>query len=139
MDSIIVYKSKRQLLVFSKGELLKTYKISLGKNPIGDKEFEGDKKTPEGVYSIIDKNTNSRFYKNLGLSYPNTEDIEMAKRFGKPTGGNIKIHGIQNGLGFVGKFQRLFDWTAGCIALTNNEMDELYNSVPIGTKIEIRP
>ncbi len=79
IDSLAVYKSKRELMAYSHGQLIKTYKISLGKNPIGDKEFEGDKKTPEGVYFINAKNPNSGYYKNLGISYPNKQDIEVSK------------------------------------------------------------
>jgi murein L,D-transpeptidase YafK len=137
--SIIVNKSKRELLAYSNGQLVKKYKISLGKNPIGDKEYEGDCKTPEGIYSINDKNPNSGYYKNLGISYPNQEDIEYSKNLGKPTGGEIKIHGLRNRIEFIGKFQRWFDWTKGCIALTNEEMEELYQQVDVGTKIEIKP
>lgn len=139
VDSILVLKSKRELIAFSNGIAVKTYKIALGKQPIGSKEIEGDNKTPEGIYTINDKNENSAFYKNLGVSYPNELQIENAKRVGKNPGGDIKIHGLRNGIGFLNKFHRLFDWTAGCIAVTNEEIDELYNAVPIGTKIEIRP
>jgi len=139
IDSLVVYKSKRALLAYSKGQLMKTYTISLGKNPIGDKEFEGDKKTPEGVYFINAKNPNSGYYENLGISYPNEQDIAYSKKMGKPAGGDVKIHGLRNGTGFIYKFQRWNDWTAGCIALTNPEVEELYNSVDIGTCIEIKP
>ena len=139
IDNIIVCKSKREMSVYSNGELLKTYKISLGRQPIGHKEFEGDKKTPEGIYSINDKNPNSGYHKNLGISYPDKNDMENAKQFGKSAGGNIKIHGFRNGIGFVGKFHRWFDWTLGCIAVTNKEIDELYSAVKIGTRIEIKP
>lgn len=139
VDSIVVYKSKRTLLAFSMGQLVKTYKISLGKSPYGSKEFEGDKKTPEGIYFINAKNPNSGYHKNLGISYPDKCDIENAKRIGRSTGGDVKIHGLRNGLGFISKFQRWYDWTAGCIALTDEEVDELYTSTKIGTKIEIKP
>lgn len=139
IDKIIVYKSKRQLLVYSDEKLLKTYTISLGKQPNGAKEFEGDKKTPEGLYSINDKNKYSGYHKNLGISYPNKLDIENAKKLGKPTGGDIKIHGLRNQTGFISKFHRWFDWTLGCIAVTDEEIDELYNAVKIGTPIEIKP
>lgn len=139
IDSLVVTKSKRELMAFSNGQLIKTYKISLGKNPFGDKEFEGDKKTPEGIYFINAKNPNSGYYKNLGISYPNKHDLEVSKKIGKPTGGDVKIHGLKNGIGFISKFQRWYDWTAGCIALTDQEVDELYNTVDIGTKIEIKP
>ncbi len=139
VDSIVVYKSKRQLLAYSNGKLLKTYKISLGKKPTGHKQIEGDKRTPEGVYYINAKNPESSYHKNLGISYPNKTDIETAREIGKLSGGDIKIHGLKNNLGFIGKFQRWYDWTAGCIALTNQEVDELYDATIIGTKIEIKP
>jgi len=139
IDKLLVYKSKRQLLAYSHGILVKTYKISLGGQPIGDKEFEGDQKTPEGLYVINDKNPNSGYHKNLGISYPNNEDIEQAKRLGKSAGGDIKIHGLRNKTGIIGKFHRWFDWTLGCMAVTNEEIDELYHSVKIGTPIEIKP
>jgi murein L,D-transpeptidase YafK len=139
VDSIVVLKSKRQLLVYSGGELLKTYKVSLGGQPVGDKEFEGDKKTPEGSYCINDKNPNSGYHKNLGISYPDSNDIKNAEKLGKPAGGEVKIHGLRNRLGLIGKFQRWTDWTLGCIALTDREVDELYDAVEIGTKIEIKP
>jgi murein L,D-transpeptidase YafK len=139
IDNIVVYKSKRQLLVYSNKQLVKTYKIALGRQAVGSKEFEGDKKTPEGIYYIDAKNPNSGYYKNLGISYPNKDDIENAKKLGKPTGGDIKIHGLRNKTGFIGKFHRWFDWTLGCIAVTNSEMEELYQAVKIGTRIEIKP
>ncbi len=137
IDKITVVKHKRKLSVYSKGELLKTYKISLGREPKGEKHFEGDNKTPVGKYIINDKNPKSGYHLNLGISYPNKKDIEYAKRQGKNPGGLIKIHGLKNGLGFIGKFHRWFDWTHGCIALTNEEIEELYYNVPTGTVIEI--
>jgi murein L,D-transpeptidase YafK len=139
IDYIKVYKSKRQLLAYNNEKLLKTYRISLGQNPIGHKEFEGDSKTPEGIYTINDRNPNSGYHKNLGVSYPNQTDIKNAEKLGKSAGGDIKIHGLRNGIGFIGKFQRWTDWTAGCIAVTNNEIDELYANVKIGATIEIFP
>jgi len=139
IDKLVVYKSKHQLLVYSNAKLIKTYKIAIGQNSVGDKEFEGDKKTPEGNYTINSKNPNSGWHKNLGVSYPNNEDIAQAKSFGKPVGGDIKIHALRNGLGFIGKFHRSYDWTNGCIAVTNEEVDELYDIVKIGAVIEIQP
>lgn len=138
IDKIEVFKSKRKMFVYSDGKLLKTYTISLGRNPVGHKEVEGDFKTPEGIYEINAKNPNSGYHKNLGVSYPNEEDSAHAKSLGKSPGGDIKIHGIRNGSGFISKFQRWKDWTAGCIAVTNDEVDELYESVKIGAKIEIK-
>jgi len=139
IDKLVVHKSKRKMSAYSGGQLIKTYKISLGKEPVGDKQFKGDKKTPEGLYFINDKNPNSSCHKNLGISYPDKADIEKAKRLGKPTGGDIKIHGLMNGTGFIGKFHRWQDWTLGCIAVTDQEIDELYHAVKIGTPIEIKP
>ena len=139
INKIIVEKSKRRLHLYFDDKLIKTYKISLGRHPVGDKEREGDKKTPEGHYVINDKNPNSGYYKNLGISYPNKQDIEQAKKSGKNPGGQIKIHGIKNGFGWIGRLHLLIDWTAGCIALTNNEIDELYEAIHIGTPIEIKP
>ena len=139
IDKLVVVKGTRTMKAYSNGQIIKTYKISLGGDPIGDKEFEGDKRTPEGQYRINDKNPTSGFHKNLGISYPNKRDIEEADKKKLKPGGEIKIHGIRNGLGFIGKFQRMFDWTAGCIALTDEEVDELYYSVEIGTPIIILP
>jgi murein L,D-transpeptidase YafK len=139
IDKIIIEKSKRELQVYSHDKLIKTYKISLGRNSVGKKEFEGDKKTPEGQYIINDKNPNSGYYKNLGISYPNKKDNENANRIGKNPGGQIKIHGIKNGFGWIGKLHLLMDWTAGCIALTNKEIDELYEIIKVGTPVIIKP
>lgn len=139
IDKLVVYKSKRQLLAYSNGQLIKTYHVSLGGQPAGDKEFEGDEKTPEGIYFINDKNPNSGYHKNLGISYPNDNDLAYSKNLNKPAGGDIKIHGLRNYTGFIGKFHRWSDWTLGCIAVTNDEIDELYDAVKIGTPIDIRP
>ena len=89
----------------------------------------------EGRY----KNTNSEYHKNLGVSYPNKDDIQHAKRLGKSAGGAIKLHGLKNNLGFISKFHRWFDWTSGCLAVTDEEIDELYKAVQIGTEIELKP
>jgi murein L,D-transpeptidase YafK len=139
IDKLVVLKSERKLLAYFNGRLVKTYKIALGRNPEGHKQFEGDNKTPEGVYTINDKNPNSAFHKNLGISYPNIADVENAKRLGKSPGGQIKIHGLKNGIGFITKLHLLSNWTRGCIALNNKEIDELYLAVPVGTPIEIKP
>lgn len=133
-----ISKSKRTLSVYADGKLLKSYSISLGKNPVGAKQQEGDYKTPEGVYTINSKNASSRYHKNLGISYPNAEDIAYARQKHISPGGDIKIHGLKNGMGILGKFHRFLDWTQGCIAVTNDEIDELYDAVAIGTKIEIK-
>jgi murein L,D-transpeptidase YafK len=139
IDKMVVLKSGRQLLVYSGGKLIKTYKISLGFSPKGKKAFDGDGKTPEGLYFIDNKNPNSVCHRNLGISYPSKQDILNAKKAGLPAGGAIKIHGLSNGKGFIGKFHRWYGWTDGCIGVTNEEIDELYSHTPIGTPIEIKP
>lgn len=137
IDYIEVHKSQRSMEVYSNGKILKTYKIALGFKPKGKKEFQGDGKTPEGIYYINDKNPNSVAYKNLGISYPNQEDIENASKNGKLTGGDIKIHGLMKGWKYFGRFHRYIDWTGGCIAVDNSEIDELYKHIKIGSKIKI--
>lgn len=139
INKIVVEKSKRVMSLYQDDKLITTYQIALGKNPIGHKEFEGDKKTPEGIYIINSKNPNSGWHKNLGISYPNEEDIKNAQKNGKPAGGDIKIHALRNGFGFIDSFHRNFDWTNGCIAVTNEEIDQLYHAVKIGAVIEIYP
>ncbi|WP_040574404.1 murein L,D-transpeptidase family protein [Pontibacter sp. BAB1700] len=139
VDKLVIYKSQRKLMAYSKGRLIKIYSIALGGSPIGHKKYEGDMKTPEGSYSINDKNPNSAYHKNLGISYPNADDIAYAKKLGKSPGGAIKIHGLRNGTGLIGKLHRWVDWTQGCIAVTNGEIDELYRAVAVGTPIMIHP
>jgi murein L,D-transpeptidase YafK len=139
VERIIVEKGRRKMTVYSKGLSVRTYSISLGSEPTGAKEFEGDMKTPEGEYIIDSKNFNSRFFRNLGISYPNSTDLKNAKNIGRNPGGDIKIHGMQSKYAFIGKFQRLSDWTNGCIALTNVEIEDLFNHVPVGTPITIKP
>ena len=139
IDKIVVTKHKRTLVLISNNQIIKSYKISLGRVSKGRKEFEGDNKTPEGFYFINDKNEKSGYYKNLGISYPNEMDMKHAKLIGKSPGGMIKIHGIKNGFGWIGRFHLLLDWTLGCIAMTDKEIDEFYENVKIGTPIEIKP
>jgi len=138
-DKILIEKSKRTLTIFQKGQPLKSYHVALGRQPQGPKQVEGDKKTPEGNYQIDRKNPDSAFHLALHISYPNPSDVQKAKELGAAPGGDILIHGIRNGLGWIGKFQRLFDWTVGCIAVTNPEIEELWRVVPVGTPVEIDP
>ena len=138
VDKIVVLKSKRELQLWYKNTLLKTYKISLGLQPIGHKEYEGDRKTPEGSYFINGKNPTSDYYKNLGISYPNNKDRAYAKSMGKSTGGDVKIHGMRNDMTWWGNAHRFRDWTHGCIAVTNPEMEEIYSVVKMKTVIEIK-
>jgi murein L,D-transpeptidase YafK len=139
VDCIIIKKSKRTLELYSTGNLLKSYKISLGKNPIGAKRFLGDNKTPEGNYFIKGKYQKSRFHKSLWISYPEQKDIEYAAKNSRDPGGEILIHGLTNGFSLLGRAHLLSDWTRGCIAVTNKEIDELYDAIKQGTAVEIRP
>ena len=139
IDRLVVHQSKRTMSAYSQGKLLKTYPIALGKQPVGHKHFEGDGKTPEGKYRINDRNPNSAYHKNLGVSYPNETDKAYAAAQGKSPGGLIKIHGIKNGWGSIGKRHLQRDWTDGCIAVTDEEIDELYRSVKHNAEIEILP
>ena len=134
---MIVEKFSRRLSLYRNGKILKTYKIALGRNPAGPKIKEGDKRTPEGIYHVDYRNSGSMCYKSLHLSYPNKEDRARAETLGMNPGGDITIHGISNGYGWIGPFHRLLDWTVGCIAVTNREMNELWWAVPDGTVVEI--
>ena len=137
-DRIEVEKSKRLLHGYYQGKLVKTYKISFGSVPVGHKQFEGDGRTPEGIYFIDDKNPYSVYHLNLGVSYPNFMDYYNADKYNTSPGGDIKIHGLKNGFCFLGKFHRLFDWTYGCIAVTCGEIEEIYRAMPLGKVIEIK-
>jgi len=139
IDRITVAKSDRQLSVWSDGRKLKTYRIALGRNPVGAKQEEGDMKTPEGYYKIDGRNPHSDYHLALHVSYPSEGDIARAAERGVNAGFDIMIHGIRNGDGWLGGFHRLHDWTAGCIAMTDEEIEELYRVTPDGTPIEIRP
>lgn len=139
VDRILIEKSARRLMLISQGEVLKTYKIALGGNPIGPKERQGDNKTPEGTYVIDARNRDSRFHLSLHISYPNERDKNRAKELGDSPGGDIMIHGIKNGSSWVGDAHAEVDWTKGCIAVTNEEIEEIAKLAPNGTIVEIRP
>ncbi|MFV1874277.1 L,D-transpeptidase family protein [Nioella sp.] len=130
---IIVNKSARQLILMHHDEVLREYEMELGFAPEGDKQVEGDGRTPEGSYVIDRRNPNSEFYLSIGISYPNEEDIAEAEALGENPGGDIFIHGTPN------PFRRGDDWTAGCIAISNREMREVYSMVRLGTPIDIYP
>lgn len=137
IDRILVEKSARKMTVFRDGTPLKTYKIALGFTPEGDKEVEGDGKTPEGIYKITHRNPKSAYHLSLGIDYPQPEDITRAKAAGVSPGGDIFIHGQPNR---SGRFVTIpYDWTAGCIAVSDDEIEELWAITPDGTEVEIRP
>lgn len=136
VTGIIVHKARRRMLLVSDGRVLRRYKINLGFAPVGDKKFEGDGKTPEGLYTIDRRNPESRFHLSLGISYPNAEDVAEARALGKNPGGEIFIHGQKNPFS---KKRSTENWTWGCIAVTNREIEEIYAMVKDGTPILINP
>ena len=138
-DWVLIEKKARRLTLFTNGEVIKTYKIALGGNPVGPKERQGDNKTPEGIYTIDSRNGNSGYHLALHISYPNADDKRRARERGVAPGGDIMIHGIKNGFEALGLSHAEKDWTEGCIAVTNQEMEEIYRFVPNGTIVEIRP
>ena len=137
-DRVIVEKARRQLHLLASGKVLRTYRVALGRNPVGAKTQEGDGKTPEGIYVIDTRKKQSGYHRALHISYPSAADVDRAQRAGVKPGGDIMIHGIRNGLGWVGSLHRVTDWTLGCIAVTNQEIEEIWTAVPDGTPIELR-
>ena len=139
IDRIVIEKAARRLSTFRNGQKLNSYRIALGRNPIGAKQEEGDGKTPEGIYQIDSRNAQSSFHLALHISYPSDEDVARAAARGVSAGCDIMIHGLPNGRGWLGAFHRGTDWTAGCVALTDEEIEELWRVTPDGTVVEIRP
>jgi tetratricopeptide (TPR) repeat protein len=139
VDKILIEKRERRLTLISKGAAVKTYKIALGADPTGPKEREGDNKTPEGVYTIASRNRDSEYHLSLRISYPDEQDMKRAKELGVEPGGDIMIHGMKKNISWVGDFHTRINWTDGCIAVTNKEMEEIARLVPDGTLVEIRP
>jgi murein L,D-transpeptidase YafK len=136
-DKVVVLKAERKLLLMKGDAVLKTYRVSLGGSPVGAKARQGDSKTPEGTYRLDRHNALSHYHRSIHISYPNAEDVARAKRLGVSPGGDVFVHGQPHD--FSGTSQELGDWTDGCIAVTNAEMDEIWRAVPDGTLIEIRP
>lgn len=134
---VLVIKSTRELHLLRNGETFRQYEISLGAMPTGHKQQEGDERTPEGRYVIDWRNPDSIAYLSLHISYPNAADVAAAEHAGVEPGGNIMIHGLPNGWGFVGQMHVLWDWTNGCVAVTNEQMREIWALVPNGTPITI--
>ncbi|GGA59050.1 hypothetical protein GCM10011507_08030 [Edaphobacter acidisoli] len=138
IDEILVIKSQHTLALMSNGIAVKTYRVALGRGSGAAKEREGDHETPEGFYTIDSRNPHSNFHLALHISYPNAADKTRARIADVRPGGDIMIHGIKNGLGWLGPLQREVDWTDGCIAVTDPEIEEIWRLVPDGTSIEIR-
>jgi lipoprotein-anchoring transpeptidase ErfK/SrfK len=139
VDRIVIEKKARQLTLIAKGDVIKTYRIALGGDPVGPKERAGDNKTPEGVYVIDARNKGSRYHRSLHISYPNETDKKRARELGVSPGGDIMIHGIKKGFSWVGDAHTEVDWTRGCIAVTDEEIEEIDKLAPNGTIVEIKP
>lgn len=137
VDKIVVHKSQRRLDLYCQDNLIKTYKIALGKNPVGHKARQGDNKTPEGTYTISAKNPNSSYHKSLRISYPNQADVLCAKKRCVNPGGDVMIHGLDKKSAWIGKDHAARDWTQGCVAVSNGEMDEIYTATKVGATIII--
>jgi murein L,D-transpeptidase YafK len=138
-DEIIVFKSKRIMELRRQGEIVRRYRVALGRNPIGHKLYQGDNRTPEGKYRIDMRNANSQYYKSIRVSYPDSTDSDVALTVGVHPGDWIMIHGIKNAHTPKQLGHPYRDWTNGCIAVTNQEMDEIWNTVDLGTPITIFP
>jgi murein L,D-transpeptidase YafK len=138
-DKLVVRKQDRTLALYWHGAPLKTYRVALGGDPVGAKQARGDQRTPEGVYTVVKYRKDSLFHAALELSYPNADDKARARAAGVAAGSGIEIHGLRDGFAWVGSAHTLFDWTDGCIAVTNGEIDELVRAVPVGTVVEILP
>lgn len=139
VDAVVVKKSERLLLLLKDGEPVRRYSISLGENPVGHKLYKGDQRTPEGRYVLDWRNPDSRFYKSIHISYPNPRDQRLAEAWGLDPGGAIMIHGLPNNAGKWSFAYKGLDWTEGCIAVSNEAMDEIWRLVGNGTPITILP
>ena len=139
VNRVIVYKHERKVVLLAQGKEVRSYRVALGGDPVGPKTRRGDHRTPEGIYVLDSRNAHSQFYKAFHISYPNSKDIAAAKKLGVSPGGDIMLHGLPKEYAWVGKAHTLHDWTDGCIAVTNEEMDEIWQLVRVGTPIEIKP
>jgi len=138
-DKIFVEKATRTMTLLRGNVTVRSFRIALGKNPEGRKVQEGDGRTPEGIYIIDWRNPKSAFHLSLHISYPNPGDKARAAALGVAPGGDIMIHGVKDEMRGLGADHRLIDWTEGCIAVTNEEIEEIWSMVPDGTVVEIVP
>lgn len=138
-DSLVLVKSLRLLILYVDGVAVRTYRVALGQQPLGPKRFQGDERTPEGLYRIDARNPQSEYHLSLHISYPNAVDRARAQLYGKEPGGDIMLHGLPLGDESVGIEHTQDDWTHGCIAVTDREIEELWRAVPVGTPIDLKP
>ncbi len=138
-DMVLVIKSESKLFLKKRGKIIRAYSVAFGAKPEEHKQQEGDERTPEGKYFLDYKKEDSAFYKSIHISYPNATDQKRAKALGVNPGGLIMIHGQKNGWGWLSWITQQFNWTDGCIAVSNGAMDDIWESVKVGTPIEIKP
>jgi murein L,D-transpeptidase YafK len=138
-DSMVLDKSERRLTMFHRGRAVRSYDVALGNTPVGAKTRRGDGKTPEGLYFIEGRNSRSKYHLSLRISYPAAKDVAVAARRGVSPGGDIMIHGLPPAFATVGALHRQQDWTEGCVAVTNEEIEEIWRAVPNGARILIIP
>jgi murein L,D-transpeptidase YafK len=138
-DVVVVKKSESRLYLRQNDKDIASFKVAFGAEPEGHKRQEGDERTPEGRYVLDSKNSNSAYYKAIHISYPNGQDRASAKALGVDPGGAIMIHGQRNGLGWLAPVAQWFNWTDGCVAVSNKDMDTIWKAVDVGTPVEILP
>ena len=138
-DRVLVEKAHHRLSLLRQGQVLRVYRVALGSGGLAPKRRQGDNRVPEGTYALDSRNAGSAYHRALHVSYPSAADRARAKAQGVDPGGDIMIHGLPNGYGWIGAGHRLHDWTRGCIAVTDTEIEEIWRLVPNGVTIEIRP
>jgi murein L,D-transpeptidase YafK len=138
-DRIVVEKSLHRMTLWHREALLRTYAVALGQGGLAPKQRQGDARVPEGRFRIVGRNAHSAYHLALRIDYPRPSDVAAARARGDAPGGDVMIHGLPNGQGELGARHRLVDWTLGCVAVTNEEIEEVWRLVPIGTVVEIRP
>lgn len=138
-DRVVVVKSEGKLYLYKVNQVLASYSVVFGANPKGHKQQQGDERTPEGRYFLDYKKADSAFHKAIRISYPNAKDIESARKRGVDPGGSVMVHGQKNGFAWASFIARYFNWTNGCIALANADMDAVWEAVDAGTPIDIKP
>ena len=138
-DSIVIEKAKRTLTLYSDGYMVRTYRVALGKQPAGDKVKRGDGRTPEGLFHVDYKNPQSKYHMALHISYPDAVHARRAAALGVSPGGDIMIHGLPAAYANLGEAQADYDWTEGCVAVTDAEIEEIWRAVPPGSPVEIKP
>jgi murein L,D-transpeptidase YafK len=139
VDSLVLDKSDRTLTLYQLGQPVAEFRVALGSNPVGPKQRRGDGRTPEGLYFINGRNSESKYHLSLRISYPSPDEQMHASRRGVSPGGDIMIHGLPKKFATVGALHRQQDWTEGCIAVTNDEIEEIWRAVPNGARILIQP